>query len=73
MRTVHLQDMNKDTVPENNSTKTDADQESYDNEDEATHRRKTPENSHSGGKESFTLLESCILYIPARLIFYLIM
>lgn len=47
--------MNKDTVQENSSTRTDADQESYDNDGEATHRRKTPEDSHSGKKEMFTV------------------
>ncbi|XP_056883787.1 ADP-ribosylation factor-like protein 13B isoform X2 [Takifugu flavidus] len=43
--------MNKDTVQENSSTRTDADQESYDNDGEATHRRKTPEDSHSGKQD----------------------
>lgn len=55
---IPLQRMNKDTVQENISTKTDGDQESYDNDGEATHRRKTPEDSHSGKKEMFTALDS---------------
>lgn len=61
---IPLQRMNKDTVQENTSTRTDADQESCDNDGEATHRRKTPEDSHSGKKELFTALDSYMDSLP---------
>lgn len=52
-----IQHQNKDAVQENTRTKTDADQECYDNDSEATNSRKTPETSHSGEKEMFTPLD----------------
>lgn len=62
MCTIPHQHTNKDTVQENTSTKAGADQESYDRDGEATHRRKNPEDSHSGEKKMFSPFDSRIFF-----------